>query len=270
MTTDGHSSKHLNQMSDFWWLPKNVAVGKLLVGVGHHKVIADNEEVPPLDEWYRSFDHKQNLSNNIEYYPVRLLNDWRRVCKNINVYRTLTIFDKNTKKASLLGPFLIDIDNSDEDLDDAQVITTQVTTYLLDDQGISKDDLRIFFSGRKGFNIEMCPQAFKIKGMISEQIKLYSRKLGDIIAFLRGKNNVLNVTRNMVSKQGTVIDQIYGDRLGYTLKHPYIRLHNSINKWIRGSDSEIARMKSELAIKQLCNMSITQISSKSEKLARIP
>jgi len=264
------ASKHLNQMSDFWWLPKNVAVGKLLVGVGHHKVVVDNEEVPPLDEWYRSFDHKRNLSNNIEYYPVHLLNDWRRVCKNTNVYRTLKIFDKNTKKASLLGPFLIDIDNSDEDLDDTQTITIQVADYLLDKQGISKDDLRIFFSGHKGFNIEIYPQALKMRGMISDQIKCFSMNLDGTIDVLRRNNKVLNDTRNMVSNRGTCIDRIYGDRFGYKLKHPYIRLHNSVNKWIRGSESEITRMKIELTVKQLRNMSVAEISSKSEELAQIP
>ena len=260
-------SKHFNQMNDLWWLPRNVAISELLVGVGHHDAIVDGEEVPCLDEWYRSFDHKRNLSNNIEYYPIHLLNDWRKACKNANVYKTLEVFDKNTREANLLGPFLIDIDNSEENLDDAQAINTQVATYLLNGQRISKDSMRIFFSGRKGFNVEVRPDILGIDGSLSDQIKCSSMKLDEIVYVLRKINNVQDATRNIVSNQGTVIDRIYGDRFGYKLKHPYIRLRDSINKWIRNNGSEIARMKIELTIEQLHSMSATEISSKAEELA---
>lgn len=288
MTMGVQENSYLNQMSDLWWLPKNVATDKLLIGVGHHEVVADDEEVPPLDRWYRSFGHKGNLSNCIKYYPIQLVNDWRKACNNTNVYRTLKVFDKNTGEASLLGPFLIDIDNSDENLDDAQAIANQVTTYLLDEQKIPKDDMRIFFSGRKGFNVEIRPETLGIRGSVPDQIKLSSSKLDEIIAVLRNKNNIqdsyrdivdgqgvvigrANTTpRSLVSNHGTSIDQIYGDRFGYELKHPYIRLHNSTNKWIRDSGSEIARMKIELTVEQLCSMSAVGISSNAEELAQMP
>jgi hypothetical protein len=269
MTTGGQSSDYVNYISDFWWLPEDVAIDKLSVGIGHHKPLTDEDD-PYSVNWFHSLSKDELLSVEEVKYSFGFLSSWRDICDNTNIYRTLKVFGCNTEEAILLGPFLIDIDNSEENLDDARTITTQVRTYLLDEQKISKGDMRIFFSGRKGFNVEVRPEAFGVADSISGQIKCFSMKLDEIIDFLRKNNKVQNDTRNMASSQGTCIDRIYGDRFGYKLKHPYIRLHNSVNKWIRGSDSEITRMKIELTIEQLCNMSATEISSKSEELARIP
>ena len=227
--------------SDFWWLPKNVPIEYLLIGVGHHKEVADSEDVPPLGSWYCSLDQKGYLSNNIQYYPINLLNKWRSACKNTNVYRTLRVFDRNMGDAVFLGPFLVDIDNKVINLDDAQSVTKQVVTYLRTELGLSLDNLHIFFSGHKGFNIEVCPEALEIGGSVPDRIRLSSSKLDKIITFLRSENNIQDSTKNVVSSQGTVIDRIYGDRFNrYTLKHPYIRLHDSINKWIRDDGNKIA------------------------------
>jgi len=259
------SSSHL--ISDFWWLPKNVSIGNLLVGVGHHREVADREEVPPPSSWYRSFDSKGCLSNIIKYYPINLIEKWKSVCKNTNIYRTLKVFDRSTVKAILLGPFLVDIDNSNGNLDAAQTVTKQVVNYLIKQLDLSPNDIRIFFSGHKGFNVEVYPQVIGLSGSLLDQIKLSSKKLDDIIAFLRKSNDIQDSTRNVVDLHGTVIDPIYGNRFGYKLKHPDIRLHNSINKWIREDGSECARRKIELTIEQLWNISATQICVASEKPA---
>jgi len=254
-------------ISDFWWLPKNVSIKNLLVGVGHHKEIADDEDVPPLDSWYRSLDSKGCPSNNIQYYPINLIEKWGSACKNTNVYRTLEVFDRNTKKEIFLGPFLVDIDNSSGKLDSAQAVTRQVATYLTKQLRLSLDSLRIFFSGCKGFNIEIRPEDIGLSELILDQIRLSSKKLDEIIVFLQNSNNIQDSSKNVVDVQGTVIDRIYGDRFGYKLKHPYIRLHSSINRWIRGDGSECARRKIEVTFEQLWNMSAVQISVESEKLA---
>ncbi len=244
--------------SDFWWLPQNIAIPSLLVGVGHHNPLTDQDD-PRSIKWFHSLDEDdKTLSNTEVKYGLGFLNKWRGICKNTNIYRTLEIFDRNTQKAILLGPFLIDIDNSGENLDDAQDLTKQVVSYLTKSLCLSLNDLRIFFSGRKGFNVEVRPQAFNINGSIQDQIKLSSKKLDEIIAFLRNKN--------AVSNQGAIIDRIYGDRFGYKLKNPYIRLHDSINEWIRDDGSKMARMRIELTIEQLQNI---KICSEVEELARI-
>lgn len=180
------------------------------------------------------------------------------------------IFDQNIKVVAFLGPFLVDVDNSDEKLDDAQAVTKEVVTHLIKELGVFPSDLRIFFSGRKGFNVEVRPQALGINGSIPDQIRLSSNKLGDIIAVMRNKNNMQNTpSTTVVSREGTVIDRIYGDRFGYKLKHPYIRLHHSVNKWIRNDGSKKARVKIELTIEQLWSISAAKITSKAEELAQM-
>lgn len=150
----------------------------------------------------------------------------------------------------LIGPFLIDIDNSSENLDDAQDVTKQVVAYLTKQLKLSLDDLLIFFSGHKGFNVEIRSEVLGINGPAHNQIELSGRKLSDIITVLHNNNKTQDFSENVVGSQGAVIDRIYGDRLGYKLKHSYIRLHDSINKWIRDDGSEMARMKIELTTEQ--------------------
>ncbi len=72
---------------------------------------------------------------------------------------------------------------------------------------------------------------------------------------------------NWVSDAGTVVDQIYGDRYHYTLKHPYIRLHDSLNRWISRDGNTKTRMKIELTVEELDELPATEIASRSEKLA---
>ncbi len=218
--------------SDLWWLPKNVAIDTLLVGLEHHEVVTDDEIPLSLDDWYHSLDQDGNLSHNREYHPINSLNKWRSACRNTNVYRTLKVFDENSREAIFLGPFLIDIDNSNEDLEEAQAVTKQVLNYLIEQLRLPLEDIRLFFSGRKGFNLEVLPQAIGINGLIPNQIRLSSNKLNDIIVFLRRKNDIQDGSTNVVGSNRTVIERIYENRFGYKLKHPYIRFHNSINKWI--------------------------------------
>ncbi|MBI2980163.1 MAG: hypothetical protein HYY41_04980 [Chloroflexi bacterium] len=259
-------------ISDSWWLPDIASIGDLVIGVGHHKEIADDEEVPALESWYRSLTPKGNLSNKVKCvgYSINSLNEWRKACNNTNVYRTLKVFNRNTGEASFLGPFLIDIDNGAEDLSDTQSITRQVVDYLTTQLNLSLDDLHIFFSGHKGFNIEIRPETMGISGLIADQIRFSSKRLDKIIAVLRNRNSIQDPTRNVVSSQGTVIDPIYGDRYGYQLKHPYIRLHNSINKWIRDDNKVAARRRIEIKYEQLWKKSTAEIYLESEKLAEQP
>ncbi len=250
--------------SDFWWLPENVVINELVIGLGNHKMITDDEDMPPLTSCYCSISQEGTLSNDIVYYPVHFLEQWRSACKNVNIYRTLKIFGKNTKEAMFLGPFLVDIDNEKEDLDAAQVVAKDVLEYLITQLKTSESDLRIFFTGHKGFNIEMRPKALNISGSVPDQIRLSSKKLDSIIDYLSKDNNVQDSTTNVVDNRGTVIDRIYGNRFGFGLKHPFVRLHNSINKWITNDNRTIARKKMEITCQQLWKKSASEISSDSE------
>ncbi len=249
-------------VSDFWWLPKNADIDNLLVGVGNHIDVVDNEDIPPISSWYRSIN-KDSLSNTIEYYSIAFLGKWRIRCKNTNVYRTLKVFDCKTKEAIFLGPFLVDIDNK-ENLDAAQGVAKQVIEYLIAKFKHTKSDLRIFFTGNKGFNIEMRPETCDICGSVPDQIKLSYKNLDNIITSLRINNNVQDSTLNIVDGQRTVIDRIYANRFGYKLKYPFIRLHNSINRWVGGNGKVISRKKIELTSQELIGKSIVEILSESE------
>jgi hypothetical protein len=104
--------------------------------------------------------------------------------------------------------------------------------------------------------------------LIPNQIRLSSNKLNDIIVFLRRKNDIQDGSTNVVGSNRTVIERIYENRFGYKLKHPYIRFHNSINKWIQYDGKEVSRCKHEVTIEQLHSLSASEIASESEKLAR--
>jgi hypothetical protein len=253
-------------VTDFWWLSNNASIDELLVGVGNHRNAADDTDIPPLSSWYRSVN-QDSLSNNVEYYPIAFINKWRILCKNTNIYRSLKIFDCNTQQAIFLGPFLVDIDN-ESDLDASQNVAKQVLEYLTKKLKLPLNDLRIFFTGHKGFNIEIRPEALKICGSATNQIKLSSKKLDEVINYLRENNKVQDSTKNIVDCQGTVIDRIYGDRFDYKLKHPYIRLHDSINRWVGCNGKVISRKKIEVTYQDLFDKSAIEISQESEAQAQ--
>jgi len=118
--------------------------------------------------------------------------------------------------------------------------------------------MRIFFSGRKGFNIEICPRALGIRVSVNNQVELSAKKLEEIIGTL---------ITNKASKSKTVIDRIYGNRFGYRLKHPYIRLHDSVNKWICSDGKAIARRRIEITSEELQTKNAVEIALESERLA---
>jgi len=256
--------------SDFWWLPKGTACENLLVGLGHQRPLT-GEEDPKSVMWCRPLDENEEPCNNLDVYPLDFLDRWRNACNNINVYRTLKVFNKNSGEAAFLGPFIVDIDNGDngkENLEDALGVARQAVDFLIRRCNLGTDDLRIFFTGRKGFNIEVRPEALRIDGSITYQIELSAQRLDKIIEALRDINNIVGGGTNIVTNQDTCIDLVYVNRVGgYRLKHPYTRLHFSINKWVRNHDSKMARMKTQISLDELRNRNAADISSEAERLA---
>ena len=264
-----HDTKgQVMKTADFWWLPKHLDPMSPRVGVGHHKPLTDDDE-PSNIKWFHSLKN-QRLSSKGKYYPLSFIHEWRKACNDINVYRTLTLFNEEGEPI-LLGPFQIDIDNSDwvngyrEGLPDALNVTRVAANILTSSYKLPIEQVRIFFTGRKGFNIEVCPEALRISGSLDDQIRLSAKKLEEVIAALRQANRVSSNSTNAVSNGGTIVDRIYGNRFsGYRLKHPYIRLHRSINKWVRRDGMEIARRKIELSLNELANLTVEQICKSAE------
>lgn len=233
--------------SDFWWLTSD-KVKFRYVRLGHHEPIRDNDQRSSI-KWYRETCLVSNISQ------------WRDRFQNANIYRSLKVLSTKSGEQEILGPFIIDIDSECENLQDAFDITRKVVSYLVQDRNLKNDDIRIFFSGRKGFNIEVSPAALGIQGSIQDQIKQSSSKLDEIIGYLRGSN--IWQTANQVSNKQTIIDRIYGDRFRYELKHPCLRLHGSLNKWIASNGTRCQR-KIQLNIHHLNRMNIKDIWARSK------
>ena len=239
--------------SDFWWLDSRQKTKYMYAEFGHHRPIRDDE-----DPWSIQWDTKTCVINQ--------LNDWRESFQNTNVYRSLKIATAPVDGEQLIGPFLVDIDNDNEDLDDALVVARKTFHFLQDRLGVDANNVRIFFTGHKGFNLEVHPQVFGIRGSIGDQSRNFADSLRQITEGLRvGKSWQ---TINQVSDTGTVIDQIYGNRYsGYRLKHPYIRLHSSLNKWLMSDGRAKIRTKIELSVDELNKVTAREVVDKSKKQA---
>ena len=238
--------------SDFWWLSPNQRSRYQYTEFGHHRPISD-DEAPCSVNWDTSICSLDEIQH------------WLGRFQNTNVYRALKITSASFDEEEIIGPFLVDIDNGDEDLEDALVVTRKTFHLLRDEFRVDINSLRIFFTGHKGFNLEIRPQALDIRGSTCDQIRKSANILHQITVALRGGKSWQ--TTNRVSDVGTVVDQIYGDRFCYTLKHPYIRLHGSLNMWISSDGKTRTRMKIELTVDELNKLPATEIASRAEKLA---
>jgi len=240
--------------SDLWW----VDGGKkdYLLYVGHHLPITDDDE-PHLTRWFHSLEGGRFCKRRVRH-PAAFLQTWKDLCGNVNVYRSLQLFAPPGEDAgSVLGPFLIDIDNSEwdddlggfrENLQDALDVARRAVGVLNTGWALRNNDLRVFFSGRKGFNFEIRPSAPGIKGSAPEQLEKSWELQDRIRSELQAQGNFEG---SAVGKEGTVIDSIYGSsRLGPKLNHPYTRLHGSINRWI-GTTGDISRRRLEIQVPDL-------------------
>jgi len=253
--------------SDFWWLTGDQLVENWSAGVGHHEPLPDefnefayrpSQEEPIFPHWWHSTAEDGEPSNAFKRYPLHFLETWRSRWNNRNVYRTLLLFPDLPEGQRALGPFLVDIDSQDwtngwtEHLDEARDIAVRAADILMSKWNLREgSDFRVFFSGRKGFNIETRPSAAGIRGNLQQQIVASAKRLGELIGDLQ-----------LQEPASPSIDRIYGDRFGYRLKHPYIRLHNSWNKWASNGTSE--RVRLELSVEQLKAEAISSICSRAQ------
>ena len=261
------SNRPASAGSDLWWLdPRDDAQDQFLC-VGHHLPISDDDD-PRATQWFHGVEGGR-FSENTVRYPASFLQTWKDQCGNSNVYRSLRVFSSLDNVREELGPFLIDIDNSDwddrtdaykEDLRDALDVARRAARVLIRQWTVKSDDLRVFFTGRKGFNLEVRPSALEIKGSYNQQLQKSMELLNRISDQLRAEGTF---DGRAVSRQGTVIDMIYGSLpRRVKLRHPYIRLHGSFNRWISGG-REISRRKVEIKLDDLFSQEIEMIIGKS-------
>lgn len=240
----------MQQKSDFLWLTPAEAKKYKYVYVRHQERYSDKpcaDKDPLSTNKYHSIDSNGKLSIEIKRYRLEFIDQWKRKCENTNVFRSLNLFTGEQDGEELVGPLVLDIDRERGDwgkgytqnLDDAlEAARKLVKEYLF---RLKDDDFRIFFTGHKGFNIEVRPQA-------------------------------LGIASNRNREQGfdhrlKEINKIFGNSFvdGY---HDFLRLHDSINSWVSINGKITHRMKFELTSDELNSMSIEEICLISEKLAR--
>jgi hypothetical protein len=125
-----------------------------------------------------------------------------------------------------------------QNLDEALQATRKLVREYLCHLGAGTS--RVFFTGHKGFNIEVRPQAIGITSTSNRQQE-FDCRLKDI-------------------------KKEFGDNF-VDRRHRYLRLRDSINRWISNDGKISNRMKFELTPDELNSMSIHEICRKSEKLA---
>ncbi len=226
---------------EFWWLPEGMVVNDLHVYVGHHEPAADTEE--PLEiPWYHSIDDSN--STTAKLYPADILSRWRERWDDRNVYRSMTAYTSPAGRA-FWGPFLVDIDNEQEDISDALNVARAAVRHFVG-AGVAEDSMRVFFSGRKGLHLEVRPDALGV----SDDGKGADVKRTELIDSIReGRADESFGFSNQASKTGTIIDMF----------HEYIRLAGSINCWLDERGASVGRRKLRLTVRELEDLDADEV-----------
>lgn len=232
-----------NRMDDLWWLPGDPDLAGLHVYLGYHPPVRD--EVEPLSvRWYHSMDSDGQPSEELVLHPWRVVGEWCQRWGDINVHRSIALYDSDGGQ-NIHGPFLVDIDNSGEDVDHALDVARKVVDYFHCEQVVDERDMRVFFSGRKGFHVEISPSALRIQSWLGQHdIRCPCDACG-----VRAK------LKQCIGPTGeTVIDPI----------HSYVRLADSLNGWIDDNDCLVVRRKTLLAMADLRSFGSDEIIRQSE------
>lgn len=229
---------------DFWWIPRLNAASELLVGVAHLEAQRDDDY--GLLQMSRSIDAKGRASTLASLHPLPFLQEWRSIWKDENVFRTYELFDSDGQPV-LIGPFYLDIDNENGDLDDALSVTRDCIA-LLRSEGVASLDLRVLFTGHKGFNVEVRPEAVGLNSTDMSKLGSWREKTAEIILALRTQRAITGGNINTVSARGTVIDHILSQSPHFPIKHKYLRLVGSKNTWIDMANEKRWRIKVEVDV----------------------
>lgn len=223
--------------TDFWWLSPEEARQYRYVDLFHQEPYSDepntNKDPLPPKKWNGS-------RTRLEDIHKRTLN-----FRNKNVFRSWTLYDCANNGGEIIGPFLLDIDRvikqgagHPPDLDTALKDTRLLIQEYCSN---SKDgDYRIFFTGHKGFHIEIRPGAIGLQTHMDR--------------------------RAYFEKRRKEVNNHFGNGFVDPF-HEHIRLHNSINVWIDYSGQLVCRMKFEITRRELDSLSIDEICSQSKRLA---
>lgn len=224
--------------SNFWWLSPEEVRQYRYVDFFHQEPYSDEPDTDrdPYSCPMLSSDKRR---------PLESLNQWKVKFGNINVFRSFALHSSAIGGKELIGPFLLDIDR----------ITEQDGGYLPDFDKALRDtrllvkeycssfegkDFRIFFTGHKGFHIEIHPRAIKMPQNIDRSQYFENR-------------------RKEINKK---FGNDFVDRF-----HDHVRLHNSINSWIDYSGRIVCLLSYEVSVDELFRLNAEDILLKARNLA---
>ncbi len=217
---------------DFWWIDFGQTHSYVYLKLGHSE---------PVDDF-------TSLDIRADTYHIRQVDEFRDRFQNINIYRSLAIWDAKSEGNCISGPFIVDIDNEKGNLVDALDVTRKAIKFLVERWELGPSDYRLFFTGHKGFNIEVRPKALGIHGDANDQLEQSKDARQSLIQYLRSNHSFSGI--NQVSDEDTLIDSF----------HRYIRLHDSFNSWIKDSQT-MKQKKTEFTLKDIYGLSLEEIFS---------
>jgi len=244
-------SSEQQNISDFWWLTSEEAVKYKYIYFCHQEPYSDEPsgKDPSGACRYFSLDESGRPLKSKKCYQIEFIKHWRDKFANINIFRSVGLFSAEQNGGELYGPFLIDIDRQEklsrgyvQNLNKALEDTRRlVNRYLCK---LNEDDFRVFFTGHKGFNIDVRPKALGIVS-VKNRLQQFKSRLNDINGYFG-------------SSEGTPFVDNF---------HDEIRLHNSINRWVSNNGETVNRMKFEVSLQNLNSLSPEEICEWSERLA---
>ena len=194
---------------EFWWLSPSERTKFEYVLPGYQESLP-NDDVP--DPIYGGRVKVDQLSR------------WCDGHQWLNVHRKLNVYSQQAEECEVLeGPILLDFDNGEEDLVSACRCSREALKFLQDEHQINvMEDCRVFFSGRKGFHIELRPTAVEPESL--ERVGRHRRRRFKkaLIRRLRGAFRVNCDIANLLDLRGTVLDK---DRDAK-------RINGSVNAWV--------------------------------------
>ena len=202
---------------EFWWLSPEEKEGFKYIRPGYQNKLP-NDVIPDV-----KFGGRIKINN---------LTFWCSEHRMENVHREFNLYLKGVRKCDTLeGPVLLDFDNSDENLESACKCTTEALRFLQYNLGINLSaDCRVFFSGRKGFHIELRPIA--IVSELLERAGHFQRPLLHLKLIRRLQSNFgLSGTTNQLDQKRTFLDK----------EHQAKRINGSVNAWT--SNGHVYRRK---------------------------
>lgn len=224
--------------TDFWWLLPEEVRQYRFIELFHQEPYSDepNTDNDPLSCPMLQSDKR---------HPLESVNQWKAKFGNINVFRSYALYSSDIEGEEIIGPLLLDIDrtieqgggylpNFDKALKDTRLLVTEYCSNLKD------KDYRIFFTGHKGFHIEIQPKAVGISPCLDRC------------------QHFKNIRKDINRRFGnSFIDKF----------HPHIRLHNSVNSWIDYSGEKVDSVNFEISIDELFSLSAEDIFVKAKNLA---